>query len=489
MTLRDGAVGRSNFIETFGLWSDDDRHAAKDALAKIRDSGIELIRLSFADQHGLLRGKTLLVGEIESVFRNGCTFPTTLLGKDTSNKTIYPVFTADGGFGVEGMGGVGDLVMVPLPLSFRVLPWSPNTGWMLCDIYLKHGEPIPFSTRNIYRQALRKLAETGHDYVAGLEVEFYILKLDDQKILGENSTQPPPPPRTNLVSYGYQYLSEIRFDQFGPVIELLLDNLRGLDLPLRSFEGEFGPSQIEVTFNPTVGLAAADNLVLFRSAVKQICRRHGYHATFMCRPGIPNFFSSGWHLHQSLTDAATGKNAFAPSTDGEFLSEAGISFVAGLMKHARASCLFTTPTINGYKRFRPYSLAPDRIIWGRDHKGAMIRIVNSGVGDPGTRVENRVAEPAANPYLCMASQVLTGLAGMQQQLMPPTASDTPYEAEAEPLPRNLMEALSAFKESGFYQQALGTVFCDYIVKLKESEISRFLSEVTDWEQREYFELF
>jgi glutamine synthetase len=489
MTLRDGAVGRSNFIEAYGLWSDDDRAAAKDAVGRIRASGIELIRLSFADQHGLLRGKTLLVGEVESVFRNGCAIPTTLLGKDTSNKTIYPVFTADGGFGVEGMGGGGDLIMVPLPQSFRVLPWAPNTGWMLCDIYLKHGEPVPFSTRHVYGRALSKLAQAGYDYVAGLEVEFYVLKLEDQRLPAESSTQPPPPPRTSLISYGYHYLTEIRIDQLDAIIEMLLKNLRGFDLPLRSFEGEFGPSQLEVTFNPTDGLAAADNMILFRSAVKQICRRHGYHATFMCRPGIPNFFSSGWHLHQSLRSRATGRNAFAAATENDFLSDTGIHFVGGLLHHARASCLFSTPTINGYKRFRPYSLAPDRAIWGRDHKGAMIRVVSAGPGDPGTRIENRVGEPAANPYLYLSSQVLTGLAGMQQRLSPPTPSDTPYETEAEALPRSLMEALSAFRESRFYREALGEAFCTYVMTLKEAEIARFLSEVTDWEHREYFEMF
>jgi glutamine synthetase len=230
-------------------------------------------------------------------------------------------------------------------------------------------------------------------------------------------------------------------------------------------------------------------MVIFRSAVKQICRRHGYHATFMCRPGIPNFFSSGWHLHQSLRDRKTGKNAFATGRDQDLLSDTGTHFVGGILRDARASCIFSTPTINGYKRYRPYSLAPDRAIWGRDHKGAMIRVVSGGAGDPATRIENRVGEPAANPYLYMASQVLTGLAGITERTAPPTASDTPYEAQAEPLPRSLMEALSAFKENRFYQEALGEVFCKYIVTLKESEIARFMSEVTDWEQREYFEMF
>src|SRR5262249_40036628 len=159
----------------------------------------------------------------------------------------------------------------------------------------------------------------------------------------EDATQPPPPPPVSLLAYGYHYLTELRIDQLDPVIQLLAPQLRALGLPVRTFEGEFGPSQLEITFNPVQGLTAAENMTLFRSAVKQICRRHGYQATFMCRPGLPNMFSSGWHLHQSLRERASGRNALAPERAGEIISTAGQQFVAGVLKHARASCVFTTP--------------------------------------------------------------------------------------------------------------------------------------------------
>jgi glutamine synthetase len=293
----------------------------------------------------------------------------------------------------------------------------------------------------------------------------------------------------SLLARGYHYLTEIRVDQLDPVIQLLLSNLKPLGLPLRSFEGEFGPSQFEVTFDPAAGLAAADNMMLFRSAVKQVCRRHGYHATFMCRPAIANLFSSGWHLHQSLGALRGGANAFMPVRAEDALSPTGLAFVAGLLRHARASSLFAIPTINGYKRLRSYSLAPDRAIWGRDHKAAMVRTVSAGPGDPGSRIENRVGEPAANPYLYMASQVFSGLDGIAQKLQPATPSDTPYEDAAEPLPKSLMEAADALRSSSFYRAAMGDAFIDYLLKIKDAEIARFLSEVTDWEQREYFEMF
>ena len=395
--LREGATGRSGFIAAFDLWNDEQREQAKGVAARVKQEKLDFVRLSFADQHGILRGKTLAASEIESVFKSGCAIPVTLLGKDTANRTLYPVFTRDGGFGVPEMGGAGDMIMVPQPATFKVLPWTPNTGWMLCDIHLKNGQPVPFSTRHIFREALSRLGAAGYNYVAGLEVEFYVLKLEQDRIRPEDATQPPPPPPVSLLAYGYHYLTEIRIDQLDPVIQLLAPQLRALGLPIRTFEGEFGPSQLEVTFSPVAGLDAADNMMLFRSAVKQICRRAGYHATFMCRPGVPNLFSSGWHLHQSLRETKSGKNAFAPKDDNEPISAIGRHFIAGLLEHARASCLFTTPTINGYKRYKPYSLAPDRAIWGRDHKGAMLRVVTGGAGDPGTRIENRVGEPAANP--------------------------------------------------------------------------------------------
>ena len=102
------------------------------------------------------------------MFKSGCAIPVTLLGKDTANRTLYPVFTRDGGFGVPEMGGAGDMIMVPQPATFKVLPWTPNTGWMLCDIHLKNGQPVPFSTRHIFREALSRLGAAGYNYVAGL---------------------------------------------------------------------------------------------------------------------------------------------------------------------------------------------------------------------------------------------------------------------------------------------------------------------------------
>jgi len=377
--------------------------------------------------------------------------------------------------------GAADMMLVPDPTSFRILPWAPHSGWLLCDIHFHNGDPMPFSTRHLMRGSLGRLAERGIEFVAGLEVECHILKLDDATPAGGE------PPQTSPINAGYQYLTELRYDEIDPLMEILRKACQALELPLRSLEIEFGPSQVELTFGPTVGLAPADLMMLLRSAVKQVCRRHGYHATFMCRPKLPNVVSSGWHLHQSLRRADDGTNLFMSDDPGEPLSELGRFYLGGLLAHARAATAFSTPTINGYKRYRPFSNAPERAIWARDNRGVMVRVLG-GPGDGASRLENRVGEPAANPYLYMASQIEAGLDGIDRQIDPGPSADTPYDSTAPTLPRSLMEALSALRDDACFRDRFGGFFIDYFTRLKEAEIARFLSEVTDWEHREYFSI-
>jgi glutamine synthetase len=477
-----------SFVARHALWSDEQKEAARALRAVCEEKKLETIRLSFPDQHGILRGKTLVASEALASLEDGCTITTTMLAKDTSHRTVFPVFTAGGGFGMKEMEGAADVLMVPDPTTFRVLPWAPTTGWLLCDIYFADGRPIPFATRQLYKSVLAQLGQRGYDFVAGLEVEFHIFKLEDAKMSPEDAGQPGQPPLVSLLSHGYQYLTEQRYDQMEPALDIFRRDILALGLPLRSVEVEFGPSQCEFTFAPKKGLDPADNMVLFRSAVKQIARRHGYHATFMCRPKLPNVFASGWHLHQSIVARGSGENAFMAKDDGEPLSAFGKNYLAGLLQHARASTVFTTPTINGYKRYRSYSLAPDRAIWGKDNRGVMLRVLG-GAGDPGTRLENRIGEPAANPYLYMASQILSGLDGVDRKLDPGPSADTPYETKADLLPKSLREAVSALSDDPFFRQAFGAAFVDYYVHIKNAEIARFEAEVSDWEHREYFEMF
>lgn len=476
------------FVDSHDLWTDAQHAAYKVLLERLKNSAVRVVRFSFPDQHGLLRGKTLVVDEAVDALKRGVSFSSTLFAKDTSHRTVFPVFTAGGGFDMPEMQGACDTVMVADPETFRVLPWAPHTGWVLCDVYFTNGRPVPFGTRHLFRRALDRLYERGYEFVSGLEVEFHVFKMANANLKPEHSGQPGTPPDVELLSHGYQYLTELRYDAVDDVMELLRTNIEALDLPVRSLEVEFGPSQFEFTFAPTTGIRSADDMMLFRSAVKQVCQRNGYHATFMCRPRIPNVVSSGWHLHQSLRYVSDGKNAFCASSASEPLSAVGQSYVAGLLANAHGATAFSTPTINGYRRYRPYSNAPDRAIWGRDNRGVMLRVLG-GENDPASRVENRVGEPTANPYLYFASQVLSGMDGLQRNLELPPSADTPYETPSEPLPHTLSDAIEALRVNDCLREGLGGSFVDYFCKLKEAEINRFNLEVTEWEHREYFEMF
>jgi glutamine synthetase len=488
MSSTQGRAGTLSFVERHGLWSDEQVEAAARIDKLIEERALEVVRLSFPDQHGILRGKTVMAADAARTMRNGCSITTTLLAKDTSHRTVFPVFTAGGGFGMPEMEGGGDVLMIADPSSFRVLPWAPQTGWLLCDIYFADGRPVPFSTRHLYRQVLRRLGDAGFDFKVGLEVEFHVFKLDDARLAPADATWPGEAPQVSFISQGYAYLTETRFDQIEPILEVVRRDIVALGLPLRSVEIELGPSQCEFTFHPEIGLAAADTMMLFRSAVKQTCRRLGHHASFMCRPRLPNALASGWHLHQSLRERRGGGNAFVPADDGQLLSPIGRAFLGGLIEHARAATAFSTPTINGYKRYRSYALAPDRAIWGHDNRGVMVRVLG-GPGDAATRLENRVGEPAANPYLYMASQIIAGLDGIHRTLDPGPGADTPYETAAPFLPKSLEEALTALRQDACFAAGFGQSFIDYYLRIKQFEVARCQAEVTEWEQKEYFELF
>jgi glutamine synthetase len=495
----ESAMGRVGFIGQHGLWTESQAAAANELTRRLE--GVRTVRVAWADQHGLVRGKALPVDVFRSVLRNGMRANTGPAIMDSGSAIAFNPFMPGGGFGSLQMEGCPDVVCVPDPATFRTLPWAPGTGWVLCDMYFQDGTPFAYSSRRVLREAVAGLDARNLDALIGVELEWHLTKLVDPKLTPESlgaPGAPGEPPLVESVTAGYQYQSEINGDLLEPILSVLQEQLLAAGLPLRTIEDEWGPSQMEFTLHPLPALEAADAVLLFRSAVRQFCRRHGYHATFMCRPGLPGFFSSGWHLHQSLVDRVTGANAFA-ATDGSTLTPLGLGYVAGLLEHAREASVFVTPTVNGYKRFQPYSLAPDRAGWGEENRGSMIRIAG-GAGDPATHLENRAGEPAANSYLYIASQILAGLDGVDRGLDPGSPTDNPYESEAAALPGSLGEAVDLLDGSSFYREAMGDDFVDYIVGLKRSEVGRFgtavdglsddaLAGVTEWEHREYFGTF
>jgi len=491
------------FIDRHGLWSGDDQRAAADIKRRVKAEKLRYVRLAWSDTHGYCRAKTLTVPAFLSALDAGYNIGVATTTLDGAGARVFASFTRGGGMGLDEMTGSPNLTVVADPNTFRILPWAPGTGWILCDEYFVDGRPFHFAPRQLLRKALTKLARSKQTCIIGAEIEWYLLRVAADHLTDDNIGAPGlrgRPIATWPAEPGYHYHSESNMDLMQPVFDALGDAFEKLGLGLRSIENEWGPGQVECTFAPRAALDAADNVLLFRTATRQICRRLGYFATFMARPARKGFYASGWHLHQSLTDGASGKNVFAADKPGEALSPLGLSYLAGILRYAVSGTVFSTPTVNGYRRFRPNSLAPDRAGWGHDNRGAMIRVLGDA-RDPATRLENRIGEPAANPYLYILSQVIAGSEGIAAKLDPPPADDAPYAAERPALPKSLSEALDALAKEPLFRRELGDTFVDYFVALKRSEWTRFeqaakeagvslpSEEPTAWEENEYFDFF
>src|SRR5437763_5935396 len=485
------------FIHEHGLWTDEQRLRARELRQRLEREPLELIRLAWADPHGASRAKAVSPVVFFDVLERGYNINVATTTLDSAGARVFQSFTRGGGMDLPEMTGSPNLVIVPDPSTFRVLPWASGVGWVVCDEYFRNGTPFHFSPRHLLRRQLARLAPRRMDLLVGLEVEWYLARLAEAQLTEEHVGLPGVRGRairTLPIEPGYSYHSETNMDLMQPVFSELARAYRALGLPLRSVENEWGPGQVECTFSAQRALRAADDFLLFRTATRQVCRRLGCFATFMARPALKGYYASGWPLHQSLIDG-DGRNLLAGP---ELLSYLGQSYVAGLLEHAAASTVFATPTVNGYRRYKPNSLAPDRAGWGYDHRGAMVRVLG-GRGDPATRLENRLGEPAADPYLYIASQLVAGLDGIERSLKLAPRDDEPYSAERPLLPTNLGQALEALEASALFRRQFGDVFVNYYLKLKRSEYGRYRQwldaarlpedEPTQWEQDEYFDFF
>ncbi len=490
-----------SFAERCGIHDDARQQALQQATRKIESTGLELVRFAWCDLHGILRGKTLVAAAAERAMCEGVGMVSTLMLKDTSDRTAFQVFEPGGMADLPGFGFANNLLLLADPASLQQLPWTPSTGWVRAQPWFQDGTPVELDTRRVLQRALARLDAAGFTLKCGLEVEFHIYRIEDTRAQLDpmQAAWPGSPPAVSLVHPGYHLLAEGWYDLCEEPMRIVQHTAQALGLPLLSLEIELGPSQVEAVFDATDALTAADNMVLFRNAVKMALRRAGYHATFMCRPPFPNIMSSGWHLHQSLLDASTGRNVFrrespepgtTPADAGHTLSAIGERFLAGLLAHARGMTVFCTPTANGFGRFRPNALAPQSVLWGRDNRGAMLRVIG-GCGDEATRIENRIGEPAANPYLYLASQIHAGLDGIERDLRAPAATDAPYGSSGENLPTSLGEALDALRADATLCHDFGDDFIRYFTRIKQSEQQRFeqAEDRDEFQRREYFSRF
>jgi len=471
--------------------------ACAQLLQRVQGEGIERLRFAWGDLHGTFRGKTLVCGgdggALPEVLEVGVGMVSTTLLKDTADRTAFAVFEPGALDSLPGFGAANNVVLLPDPSTFTVLPWAPGTAWLRAEPYFCDGTAVAVDPRRVLQRALGELAAAGFGLRCGLEVEFHIYRITDALQAPDAAAWPAEPPAVALIHPGYQLLSEGWADLCDEPLAIVERTALGLGLPLRSLEVELGPSQVEAVFAPTDALTAADQMLLFRNGVRQALRRAGYHASFVCRPPFAGAVASGWHLHHALVDAQGGNAMCSETARGDahsalrVLSEAGAHWLGGLLAHAAGMAALCAPTLIAYSRYQGSVMAPQAALWGRDNRGAMLRVIGEP-GDAGTRIENRLGEPMANPYLCIASQIFAGLDGLARRLDPGPATSAPYASTATPLPASLEAALQALAADAVLQRGLGAPMAQVFQAVKQQELRRH-AQAEDkalWERREYF---
>jgi len=447
------------------------QHDLAETRRLLETQGIDVVRLIFADLLGITRSKDLLVSQLERAAAHGPAFC----------QGTWVTTTRGGVLDGEGSmtDGLPDMVSKLDTDTIRPLPWVPGVAYAIADIDNPDGTRSEVAPRAVLRSVLDEFDAIGLTPVCGPELEFYFARRTDdggwERLLNKA---------------GRVYTTGSAVDPDGTYLHLL----RMLDqLNIGAFAGnhEFCPSQYEINLWHSEAMDAADRTFLFKSAVKDVCASRGILGTFLGKPWNDEG-GSGFHLHFSLTDAA-GLNLMHDGEDG--LSDTALAMIAGVIEHAPAIAAFTNPTVNAYKRLGPDTLAPYRSNWGYDNRSTMIRIPPER--GQGTRLELRIGDGSANPYVVIAVVLAAALDGIKRGLTPPPVSEGwAYEDQARPvLPMSLTEALDALQADDGLRSYLGSSFIDIFTTMKRDEVERYEAEVPDpstrdtttWELEEYIE--
>lgn len=480
---------------------------AAECLRTLEERKIEQLRLAWCDVHGRWHAKTLLPRAWPEALAEGVRAASSLALKDSSGRTAVPVFDA-GRMASEhprlaDFAMVGDMLWRPDLSAPPLVPdpeHAPHVAFLPCTAHdARTGVPLGIDPQQILAHMLERLGEAGYGLRVGIEIEFHVWSVAAPADPADQATWPggaPAPNALGLLHPGYQLLS----DRNAWVCQRLYDRIcvitAALGLPLASLEIEMGPSQFELVLEAQDAAQAARSLALLRGFLPALLAREGWLASFICRPPWDGVMASGWHVHHSWVDRASGRNAFA---DAGGLSPLAGRVIAGELAHAAAMTSIAVPTLNGYERFRAAALSPERILWGRDNRGAMLRVLDAerGVAPGATRIEHRLPEPHANPWLVLAALASAGLDGVECALDLPPACESPY-ADGPQIAKDAADALADFRASEFIHRTFGATFVDAWSALVASAIRRHAEAVEwasddaarrlasrDWQRREY----
>jgi glutamine synthetase len=432
------------------------------AIAALPDT-VTSVRVTFADLHGVQRGKDVPLSEFERVAEHGVTFCWAVMGTDLRHTPV-----------VGGDVGYPDMIARPDLSTLVQVPWEPDMALCLADLERLPGrEPEPTDPRDAVRRACREIEELGFAPVVGPELEFFLVEPDPQH---------PGKWVRYVDNLSMVYTVGRQADPRG-VVRMLLEGCAGLGLGAFAANHEYMNSQYEINLRHGPALSAADRAFLLKSSVKEVATHHNLLATFIGKP-FNDQGGSGFHVHLSLE--RDDENAFFAPGEPEGVAPELRKFTAGVLEHAGACMALLNPTINAYRRLEPDSLAPTHANWGFDNRTTFVRIPPER--GAATRMEVRVGDGSANPYLGIAALLFAGLDGLRRDLDPgePKSGDV-YRAE-EPgpaLPQTLHDALDALEADQYMVDALGPQLVETFTAMKRFEIERYRHHVSDWDLDEY----
>jgi glutamine synthetase len=439
--------------------------------AELEAKGVRYALASFVDLHGVCKAKAVPIDHLQAM---------------ASGSELFTGAALDG---VPQDVSDDEVAAIPDLSSAVVLPWRPDTVWFASNLRLG-SNPFEACSRNILSRVRDQAAAMGLRFNLGVETEFFVLRrgADGQLVpASSNDTLDKP-------CYDLRGLLD-NLDWLGELVQAM----NGLGWGVYSFDHEDGNGQFETDFAYADCLTTADRVTFFRLMAREITRKHGLMASFMPKP-FADRTGSGAHFNMSLADLQQGHNLFAPA-DGSaaWVSELGLQFMAGILRHAPAICAVMAPTVNSYKRLvvqgsmSGFTWAPVFVCYGNNNRTNMLRIPSAG-----SRVECRAADSSCNPYLAAAMLLAAGLEGIREGLDPglPNLVNayrlTPEERAARgltTLPRTLGEAIEAFAADPLSREVFGDAMAEAYTAFKRDEWNSFHGAISDWERDRYLELF
>jgi glutamine synthetase len=442
-----------------------------DLRSELEAQGVRYALASFVDLHGVCKAKAVPIDHLHAM---------------ASGSELFTGAALDG---VPQDVSDDEVAAIPDLSSAVVLPWRPDTVWFASNLKLG-SDPFEACSRNILSRVRDQAAAMGLRFNLGVETEFFVLRREaDGRLVpaSVNDTLDKP-------CYDLRGLLD-NLDWLGELVQAM----NGLGWGVYSFDHEDGNGQFETDFAYADCLTTADRVTFFRLMAREITRKHGLIASFMPKP-FADRTGSGAHFNMSLADLEQGHNLFAPA-DGSaaWVSEMGLQFMAGILRHAPAICAVMAPTVNSYKRLvvqgsmSGFTWAPVFVCYGNNNRTNMLRIPGAG-----SRVECRAADSSCNPYLAAAMLLAAGLEGIREGLDPgpPNLVNayrlTPEERAARgltTLPRNLGEAIEAFAADPLSREVFGDAMAEAYTAFKRDEWNSFHGAISDWERDRYLELF